>query len=226
MIEIIDCPQGGGEWLAARSGIPTASMFHTVLAKGVTGGESKTRREYMLKLAGERLTGQPMTNYSNGHMERGRLMEEEARRFYTFLTDLEPQTVGFIRNGEKGCSPDSLIGEDGMLEIKTAMPHILISYILSDDFPPVHKAQSQGQLWVAERDWIDLIVYWPGLPPFVRRAHRDTPYINKLSAAVDQFNDELAGVIDKIHAFAAGTADARPTVLEALQQSQEHQNHE
>lgn len=215
MIEVFHCEQGGGEWLAARAGIPTASMFHTVLAVGVRGGESKTRREYMLKLAGERLTGQPMTNYSNGHMERGRLMEEEARRFYTFLTDLEPRTVGFIRNGEKGCSPDSLIGDDGMLEIKTALPHIVLSYILSDDFPPVHKAQTQGLIWVGERDWVDLFVYWPGLPPFRHRTYRDTPYINKLAAAVDAFNDELAGIVEKIHDFAAGGA-APADVLEAV----------
>lgn len=207
MIQVFNVEQGGDEWRAARAGIPTASMFHTVLAKGVAGGDSKTRREYMLKLAGERLTGQPMGTYTNGHMERGQVMEEEARRFYTFLTDLEPQQVGFIRNGEKGCSPDSLIGDDGMLEIKTAMPHILISYILSGSDLPAHKAQTQGGLWVAEREWIDLIVYWPGLPPFRHRTTRDDAYIAKLSDAVDAFNDELAEVVAKVQTFATPTGD-------------------
>lgn len=89
-----------------------------------------------------------------------------------------------------------------MLEIKTALPHILIDHLLNDEFPPEHKAQTQGQLWVAERAWIDLICYWPGLPPFVHRSYRDAPYIQKLSAAVDQFNDELAVIIDKVKAFA------------------------
>jgi hypothetical protein len=220
MIQVIECEQGGGEWLAARAGIPTASMFHTVLAKGVAGGESKTRREYMLKLAGERLTGQPMANYSNGHMERGRLLEEEARRFYTFLTDLEPKQVGFIRNGEKGCSPDSLIGDDGMLEIKTALPHILISYLLSGSDLPAHKAQTQGGLWIAEREWIDTMVYWPGLPPFRHRATRDDIYIAKLSSAVDAFNDELAAIVEKIHAYADGVDD-KQILMDALTQSQE-----
>jgi hypothetical protein len=220
MIQVIECEQGGGEWLAARAGIPTASMFHTVLAKGIAGGESKTRREYMLKLAGERLTGQPMTTYSNGHMERGRLMEEEARSFYTYLTDLEPRQVGFIRNGEKGCSPDSLIGDNGMLEIKTALPHIVLSYLLSGSDLPTHKAQTQGGLWVAEREWIDTMVYWPGLPPFHHRATRDDIYIAKLSAAVDAFNDELAAIVERIHAYADGVDD-KQILMGALVQSQE-----
>lgn len=201
MIQIIGCAQGGDEWRAARAGIPTASMFAAVLAIGVKGGESKTRRAYMLKLAGERLTGDPMASFSSAHMDRGRDMEEEARRFYAFYADTVPEKTGFIRNGQKGCSPDSLIGADGLLEIKTALPHILIEHILSGDFPAEHKAQTQGQLWVAEREWIDLIVYWPGLPPFVRRAYRDEAYIARLATAVDQFNAELAAVVKTVNAY-------------------------
>jgi hypothetical protein len=109
MMEIINCDQGSEDWFAARAGIHTASEFATIMANGGGGSESKTRRTYLLKLAGERLTGEPMDSYSNHHMERGKVMEDEARRFYAFLTDHELCSVGFIRNGEKGCSPDSLI---------------------------------------------------------------------------------------------------------------------
>ena len=196
MMEVFTFEQGTPEWFAARMGIPTASEFATVMASGKGGGESKTRKTYMLKLAGEIITGEPMESFSNGAMERGKIMEDEARNFYSFMTDAEPVQVGFIRNGEKGCSPDSLLGTNGMLEIKTKAPHLAIETILKDkEFLPEHKAQCQGALWVAEREWIDLAVYWPKVPLFVKRAYRDEEYITKLSAAVDAFNSELQEIV-------------------------------
>jgi hypothetical protein len=200
-MQVIDCVQGSEEWFLARAGIPTASEFSTILAKGRSGAESKTRRTYMLKLAGERITGRPMESFSNAHTERGKLMEEEARNFYAFLTDTDPQQVGFMRNDLAGASPDSLIGDDGLLEIKTALPYILAEIILKDQFPPEHRAQTQGQFWVSGRAWVDLIVYWPSMPSFIKRAHRDERYIADLAAAVEQFNHELAEVVEKIRAY-------------------------
>jgi hypothetical protein len=201
MMQIIDVEQGTEAWFKARMGIPTASEFATVMAKGKDGGKSLTRKTYMLKLAGEILTGEPMENYSNGHMERGKVMEDEARNLYEFMSDAELARVGFILNGQKGCSPDSLVGKNGMLEVKTKLPHLLIELLLKDEFPPEHKAQCQGALWVAEREWIDIAVYWPKLPLFVKRAQRDELYIKQMSAAVDQFNEELADTVDRVRRF-------------------------
>ena len=167
MMRILDCEQSSPEWFAARLGLPTASMFATVMAKGKNGGESLTRKTYMLKLAGEVITGDPMDNYQNAHMERGKAMEDEARKLYAFMTDAEPQRVGFIVNGPKGCSPDSLLGDSGVLEVKTKLAHLTIECLLKDEFPAEHKAQCQGALWVSEREWIDIAVYWPKLPLFV-----------------------------------------------------------
>lgn len=195
--EILHCEQGSPEWFHARLGIPTASMFSAVLAKG----QGKTRRSYMLKLAGERLTGEPAESYSNGHMERGKEMEPDARNLYALMHDAEPEQVGFIKRGdEAGCSPDSLIGDDGLLEIKTALPHILIEHILKDQFPPEHKAQCQGALWVSGRQWIDIAVYWPSLPLFVKRAARDEEYITALAGEVARFNADLADIVEKVRA--------------------------
>jgi len=200
MVEVFNCEQGSPEWFECRRGIPTASEFDTVMAAGRGGGESKTRRTYLYKLAGEILTGEQMYSYSNDHMERGKEMESEARDMYVFLTDLEMQRVGFIRNGQKGCSPDSLIGTDGMLEIKTKLAHLQCEVLACDEFPSEHKAQCQGQLWVAEREWVDFVSYWPKLPLFAKRVFRDEPYIKKLAAEVDRFNNELADLVEKIRA--------------------------
>lgn len=201
-LRIIDCEQGTPEWFAARLGIPTASEFSTVMAKG----EGKTRRTYMLKLAGEVLTGEPMDSYSNGHMERGKDWEAEARERYAFDRDVEPVTVGFLRRPNMGCSPDSLIGDRGMLEIKTKLAHLQIECLLKDTFPPEHKAQTQGQLLVAKREWIDLSVYSRKLPPFVKRAVRDEPYLANMQGEIDRFNDELAEVVERIRRYGAQEA--------------------
>lgn len=202
-LEVIDCEQGTEPWYRARLGIVTASMFATVLAKGRDGGASLTRKTYLYKLAGEIITGEPAENYSNAYMERGHIMEADARDMYAFKADVDPRQVGFIRNGPKGCSPDSLIGDAGMLEIKTKTAHLHIECLLRDDFPPEHKAQCQGALWVAEREWIDLAIYWPGLPLIVKRAYRDEPYLTALGAAVDQFNTDLAEIVERVRAYGA-----------------------
>jgi hypothetical protein len=195
------CEQGSEEWYAARAGLPTASEFATIMASGRDGGESKTRRTYLLKLAGEILTGDPMNSYSNGHMERGKAMEGEARDLYSFMADVDPTQVGFIVNGQKGCSPDSLIEANGMVEIKTKLPHLQIDVLLRGEMPPEHRAQCQGQLWVAEREWVDFVSYWPRLPLFVKRVHRDEEYIQTIASAVDAFNAELTELVETIRAM-------------------------
>lgn len=186
-VQIFDCEQGTDEWYRCRLGIPTASEFRSIIAKG----EGKMRRTYMMKLLGERFTGEPADNYTNGHMERGHAMEDEARRLYAFMQDVEPVRVGFIRNGFVGCSPDSLIGDDGMLEIKTKLPHLQIEALIAGKLPSEHQAQVQGQMWVAERQWVDFVSYWPRLPLFVKRVERDEAYIATLAAEVEQFLSEL-----------------------------------
>lgn len=201
-LQIIDCEQNSPEWFAARAGMPTASEFSTILAKGRDGkSESVGRRTYMLKLAGEILTGEPMESYSNAHMERGKAMEDEARNIYAFMKDVEPERIGFAVNGSKGASPDSFIGDKGGLEIKTGLPHIVISALLKNEFPPEHKAQVQGCMWVCEREWWDCVLYWPKLPPLIVRATRDDLYIADMAKAVEAFNAELRETVERIRAF-------------------------
>lgn len=197
MLQVHHMPQGTPEWFAVRKGIPTASQFATIMAKGRSGEPSKTRLTYLYKLAGERLTGEPMDSFSNVHTERGHEMEPQAREFYAFLRECEPEQIGFVTNGAKGCSPDSLVGESGMLEIKTKLPHLLIAAHEQGGFPAEHYAQCQGQLWVAEREWVDLVCYWPRMQPLIVRTTRDDLFIAKLSEAVDRFNDDLEALVAK-----------------------------
>jgi len=206
MLEIIDCDQGSPEWFAARAGIPTASEFHTVMAVGPKGGKSATRVDYLNKLAGEILTGEPMATYTNADMERGKLMEDEARDLYAFTRETELMRVGFIRNGDKGASPDSLIGDKGGLEIKSAAAHVQIKRILADELPSEHKAQVHGGMWVCEREWWDFVSYCPKLPIFIKRVYRDEDYIKSIALAVELFNVELRQTVEYIRRY--GTAEA------------------
>jgi len=198
MIEVFNMPQGSDEWFEVRRGIVTASEFGTLLMQGRSGADSKTRRTYMLKLMGERLTGDPMYRYTNDHMERGHDQEPAARELYAFQTDLEPQAVGFIKNGSVGCSPDSIVGDKGMVEIKTKLAHLHLDVLLGDVVPNEHMAQIQGQLWVAEREWCDFVSYCPKLPLFVKRVHRDEAFIERIAKAVDLFERELVTLMDVV----------------------------
>jgi hypothetical protein len=196
---IHDMEQGTPEWFAARAGKPTASEFATVMAKG----EGKTRKTYMLKLAGEILTGEPMDNYSNANMDRGKRQEDEIRDRYALLTDSDPVRVGFIEDTDlkAGASPDALVGNDGLLEVKSAFAHVLIDKIMRGTFPAEHVAQCQGGLWVGKREWIDIAIGCPKLPPFIKRAYRDEPYIKNMAGEVARFNDELAETVERVRRY-------------------------
>ncbi|MCB9902373.1 MAG: YqaJ viral recombinase family protein [Planctomycetes bacterium] len=198
--------QGSVEWHRIRMGCVTASEFATVLMKGKGGAESKTRRTYMLKLAGEILTGELADQIQTDHMLRGQMMEDEARDYYAMREDVDLERIGFARarhgKGFVGASPDSLVvGAPGLVEIKTRLPHLQLGVLLTGKIPDEHYAQVQGQLWVTGREWCDYVSYWPRLKPLVARVHRDEQYISTLSAAVEAFLDELDHVVETVRAM-------------------------
>lgn len=192
-LEIFNFDQNSPEWFEARRGVVTASRFSDVLAKG----QGITRRKYLLTLAGEAITGEVAESYSNAHMERGHAMEADARNLYSLMHDVEPELVGFMRCGRIGASPDSLVGLDGLLEIKTKLPHLLLDVLDKGKLPSEHVAQVQGQLFVSGRQWCDFVAYWPKLPLFHVRVERDEAYISNLSQAVDAFVGELDQIIQR-----------------------------
>ena len=143
-LEIIDCEQGTPEWLAARAGIITASVFNVVQMKGRGGGVSETRRKLMHQLAAETITGMPCPQWGgNEHTERGKVMEAEVRALYEASSEAPVQQVGFLRRGRLGASPDSLVGDDGLLEIKTKLPGTLSGVLGTVPRQHAHGAHSQ-----------------------------------------------------------------------------------
>lgn len=207
LVEVFDeIEQGTEEWFALRLGLPTASNFATIMAEGKDGGASKTRAKLLYQLAGEIVTGEPAENYSNAFMERGKQMEAEARedydRRFAFPKAVELRRVGFVRRTVApgrfiGCSPDSLVGEDGVLEIKTMAPHLLIPLRESGRFPTEHIAQCQGSLWVTGRAWCDLVVFYRGMKPLRYNVLRDEAYIRRIDEAVQVFSWELRKIVER-----------------------------
>ena len=196
-MQIFKCEQGSDEWYAVKLGKVSASHFSEVLAKGA----GKTKTAYLFRLLGERLSGDAYEAYSNKTMDRGIEVESEARTYYEALYDVVEQ-VGFVQlNDDVGCSPDGLVGNDGLLEIKSPQPNTHLTYIYNDRLPPVYKPQAQGNLWIAERKWCDFISFDPRVkarPFWKHRVFRDESFIKELAIQVQVFVSELKELEAKI----------------------------
>ena len=190
--------QGSPEWKALRAGHATASRFSDVLAK-IKTGEAMGRQKYRWQLVTERVMGAPCETYSNKAMERGTLLEPEAREAYAAETGAWVELVDFIKHPEVewvGCSPDGLIDADGGLEIKCPDNPIVHVQTLHGGMPSEHRAQVQGQMWVTGRKWIDFVSYDPRMPEgmqlYIERVKRDEDYIATLAKEVALFLKEVA----------------------------------
>ena len=197
---ITELEQGSPEWLAIRMGIVTASNMGSLLVNGKgESGFGADAFSYMNTLIGERITQEiadPFTG--NRHTERGHELEPKARALYEAQTDLACRQVAIILNKGCGYSPDSLVGDVGLNEIKTKLPKYQIEVILSDEVPKDHVAQCQAGLWLSEREWIDFISYWPGMPLFVKRMHRDEAMIRKMDERVKTFYEILEDRMNRV----------------------------
>ena len=158
----------------------------------------------MNTLIGERITEEAADPFTgNKHTERGHELEGIARGLYESQVDVSTSQVGIILNHGIGYSPDSLVGANGLTEIKTKLPKFQVEVILSGEIPKEHVAQCQGGLWVSEREWIDFVCYWPGMPLFIKRAYRDEVMIRKLSERVKTFYEILDERMNKVLGIAA-----------------------
>jgi predicted phage-related endonuclease len=209
-MQIHNVEQNSPAWMNLRLGIITASSMKDVLSKGRSKtATSVTRQTYMDKLMGEQLSGRFPSNYTNEAMMMGHELEKYAREYYERATGNKVTQVGFITNhddiGTVGFSPDGLIGEDGVLEIKSRMDHVQVRVLLNDAPSPEHYAQMQCGLWVSERQWCDYVSFNEYIPPFIRRVHRDDEFIANMREQVIEFYAEMTAnlkiLTDKVKAM-------------------------
>jgi hypothetical protein len=193
--------QGSAEWLQARVGIATASQFDRIITPK-TMKLSDQAAKYAHQLIAEQVLGYPMNNASSSFMERGNDLEARAVSFYQLQKDMDTEPGGFFMRDDKrvGASPDRVVGTDGLLEIKCPSAAVHVGYLL-DDQGIGYRAQVQGQLWVAEREWIDTLSYHPELPSAIVRVERDEEFITKLAQAVNTFLGMMDDMRDKLQKF-------------------------
>ena len=183
-----------------KLGIPTSSHFHKIITP--QGKPSKQWREYACVLIAERLLRRKIEFYNSPAMEPGLIVEAEAVDWYEFDQDVITQKVGFITDDDHtvGCSPDRLVGDDGLLEIKAPLPHTQVEYWISGEVSERFRPQLQGQLYVSQRSWVDIVCWHDVLPKLVMRVEPDETFIKALDRELQIFNYFIESVIEKIRA--------------------------
>ncbi|MCP3680148.1 MAG: YqaJ viral recombinase family protein [Gammaproteobacteria bacterium] len=196
--------QGSKEWLELRVGKVTASKFKDVMTNGRGDKPSATAKTYMIKLVSEILRGEPMPFFENEAMKWGTETEPQARAMYELKNGVDVKEVAFVELNEfVGVSPDGLVGDDGLLEIKCPNTETQIKRFLDDvGLPKDYEAQVQGQLWVTGRDWCDFVSFDPRIDveaSYIQtRVYRDEEYIAKLEKKVSIFVGEMKEMINKL----------------------------
>ena len=185
--------QGSPEWLAARVGRITASRINDVLAKG-----GVSRANYRNQIVAERLTGLPCgPSFASPAMERGIAEEPASRAAYEAATGNVVRLVGFVPHPTlmAGASPDGLIGEDGLLELKNPNSDTQVGYVASQEVPTKYIAQMNWQMACTGRKWCDFCSYDSRLDGnfriFIKRVERSELWISMAEAAVETFLQEV-----------------------------------
>lgn len=199
--------QGGEEWLRARCGLVTASRVADVVAK-TKSGWGASRANYMAELIAERLTGEPATRFTNAAMQWGTDTEPQARAAYEFFHDVTVVEVGLVKHPtitQSAASPDGLVGDDGLVELKCPQTATHIETLLAGKIPAKYDTQMQWQMACTGRQWCDFVSFDPRLPGdlsmFCRRVERDDERIGELESDVLEFLADLGQKLEQLQAL-------------------------
>ena len=197
--------QRTAEWFAARLGKVTASRVADVIAKTKSGEYTAGRDNLMAQLAIERLTGQAQESYSNSYMQWGTEQEPFARAAYEIATGQMVEECGFVPHpmiDNAGASPDGLVGDDGLVEIKCPSTATMIETLLTQKVPSKYITQMQMQMACTGRQWCDFVSFDPRLPAkaqlWVTRVPRDPEFILKMEVEIVKFLAELDSKANKL----------------------------
>lgn len=202
--------QRSDEWFAARLGKATASRFGDIMAVGRNGAPLAGYKNYKAQLVIERLSGKPMESYQSAAMQKGVELEPLARTYYSLETGNDVEECGFIahKSLEAGASPDGLIGETGVLEIKVPNPATHIETLRSMAIPKPYYWQMMGQMWLTGCAWAHYASFCPEMPANARlliiKLESDAEAIKALQSSVEKFLAEVEEDMRFIQAFKGG----------------------
>jgi predicted phage-related endonuclease len=181
-----------------RLGKATASEFNKILSKSRSGGEAAGRRNYRIQLALERVTGKTPSRFSNDYTDWGHETEELAVvELMLRMPELDIQKTPFIEHDwlMAGASPDRLIGDDGVVEVKCFNSANHYEALEKQELPREYLAQVQGQLWITGRQYCKAVMFDPDFPPesqlIILHVPRDDKYIDNLMVDVANFLEEV-----------------------------------
>ena len=195
MRKYFDIEQNTDEWMNLRMGKFTASMFSDLMGSKNT----LTYQKAINKVVFEILTNEVPENFTSGYMERGHELEPLAKELYSMMTFNDVSNGGFFSYGNYiGASPDGLIDDDGILEVKSPSFNTMINYLLKKELPNEYKYQVHGQLFVTGRAWCDFMAYHPKLKPLIIRISRDEKIINEIHSELKEAIDLVVNRIKLI----------------------------
>jgi putative phage-type endonuclease len=213
-----DIEQGSDEWHALRRGLITASAVSKLLTATYKPAANDTSRALLYQLLAERITGESDSGFYNDDMARGHLLEPYARDLYAESFDPVVE-CGFVTlttpAGVLGYSPDGLVGDDGLIEIKCPRPKTHLKSLLTREVPSEYYPQVQTGLAVTGRRYCDYISYAPGLPLFVQRCQSAPAVIAAIFAAHEAAEDQLAALMVDFEAAAAVFPATEPLTPES-----------
>lgn len=177
--------QGSDEWLNVRAGLVTASTIGKLITPStLKPAANDTARSLIETLVIESITGRVEYVHPNAAMQRGNRDEPWARHEYEKHTGQDVHEVGFIRydgpDYTLGYSPDGLVGDDGLIEIKSRSPRIQMQTIIADKVPAANMAQIQCGLFVTQRSWLDYVSYSNGMPLYIKRVYPDDAWFSAI----------------------------------------------
>lgn len=190
-----DVDQNFDEWFSLRAGKITSSCLNKVMANyGKAFGDPA--KKYAVDIAVSQISGKaPAQGYTNDHMERGHEEEPLAIMAYEAEYFCEVTNGGFFEEGDFGDSPDGLVGEDGEVEIKSAIPSVHYNRIVKQSFDSAYKWQLVGHLKASGRDWVDFVSYCSSFPDdkklYVHRSYRDdfSKEFEQVNTRLDEFRE-------------------------------------
>lgn len=193
-LHIYEYEQGSEEWRQARAGVLTASVVGKLLTPTLQLAKNQTSRGLIREIVAERLTGVPTDTYTTRDMERGSLDEPYAREIYSEHMGCPVDETGFmvrdIEGHKLGYSPDGLIADIGLLEIKSRKPRLQLDFIIDGEIPHDHMAQMQAGMLVADRDWCAYVSYSGGLRMPIQFVNADERWHDAIKQALAAFEKE------------------------------------
>ncbi|MFD8496286.1 lambda exonuclease family protein [Amycolatopsis sp. NPDC059657] len=200
LTEFPDVIQGSDEWLDQRRGLVTASVVgQLVTPKTLKIASNDKSRSIVAQLVAERITGYTEPTYIGDDMLRGIDDELRARDLYAEFYQRPVREVGFLLRKEDswqlGYSPDGLVGDDGLIEVKSRRAKLHLGTVLSGEVPAEYMAQCQAGLLVSGREWLDFISYSGGMAMWHKRLRPNPEWQEAIVAAVEQFEETAAEMV-------------------------------